>query len=140
MKVLFASDGSDCSDRAARYLVGTLARYAGDLRVTLLHVDLPMMDGVVSALGERRVAELHRENADMALRKARQRLKRARIRFDETHAVGNVAQQISRLAEKGRADLILMGSRGRTPLKSVLLGSVTTRVLAQCKVPVLVVH
>lgn len=140
MKVLFASDGSTCSDRAARYLAGTLRRHDGDLRVTLLHVDAPMLGGVISALGERRVAELHDENSDAALRSARRRLKRAQVPFEERHAVGNPAQHICRTAEKERFDLIAMGSHGRTPLGSALLGSVALRVLAQCKVPVLIVR
>ena len=42
--------------------------------------------------------------------------------------------------EKERFDLIAMGSHGRTPLGSALLGSVALRVLAQCKVPVLIVR
>lgn len=140
MKVLLASDGSECSDRAARYLAGTLRRHADDLCVTLLHVDAPLLGGVVSALGERRAAEIHHENSGAALRAARRRLRRARIALEEKHAVGNAAQQISRLAEKERFDLIVMGSHGRTPLGSTLLGSVTMRVLALCKVPVLVVR
>lgn len=140
MKVLFASDGSDCSDRAARYLAGTLRRHTDDLQVTLLYVDELMLGGVVSALGERRVAEILRENGEAALRLSRRRLKRARIRFDERHVAGNPAQYISRLAEKERFDLIVMGSHGRTLLGGILLGSVTQRVLAQCKVPVLLVR
>lgn len=140
MKVLFASEGSDCPDRAARYLAGTLRRRTDDLCVTLVHVDAPMLGGVVSALGERRVAEIHRENSDAALRPSRGRLKRAKVRFDERHAVGNPAQHIARLAEKERFDLIVMGSHGRTPLGGIVLGSVTQRVLAQCSVPVLIVR
>lgn len=140
MKVLFASDGSDCSDRAARYLAGTLRRNTVDLHVTLLYVDAPMIGGAASALGERRVAEILRENSEVALRPSRRRLKRARIRFDERHAVGNPAPYIARLAEEERFDLIVMGSHGRTPLGGIVLGSVTQRVLAQCSVPVLIVR
>jgi len=33
-----------------------------------------------------------------------------------------------------------MGSHGRSALANVLVGSVTARVLAECEVPVLVVH
>jgi nucleotide-binding universal stress UspA family protein len=140
MKVLFASDGSECSDRAAQYLVKSLRAQAKDLKVTLFYVDVPMLDRVVSGLGEQRVAEIHRENSDDALKAARQRLRRARISFDETHAVGNAAQCICQKAAKEKYDIVLMGSHGRTALKNILLGSVTARVLSQCAIPVLVVH
>jgi nucleotide-binding universal stress UspA family protein len=140
MKVLFASDGSECSGRAAQYLVKSLRAQVKDLKVTLFYVDIPMLDRVAGTLGELRVAEIHRENSDEYLKSARQRLRRARIAFDETYAVGNAAQCISQKAVKGNYDLVLMGSHGRTALKNVLLGSVTARVLSQCAVPVLVVH
>jgi len=140
MKVLFASGGSECSGRAAQYLVKSLRAQVKDLKVTLFYVDIPMLDRVAATLGELRVVEIHRENSDEYLKSARQRLRRARIAFDETYAVGNAAQCISQKAVKGNYDLVLMGSHGRTALKNVLLGSVTARVLSQCAVPVLVVH
>ena len=140
MKVLFASDGSECSDRAVKYLIRSFSKEVRKLRVTLFYVDAPMMSRVVAALGEQRVAEIHRENSDLCLRNARRRLKRAGIDFDESHATGNAAQCIARTAKAGKYDLVLMGSHGRTALKNVLLGSVSARVLAECTVPVLVVH
>jgi nucleotide-binding universal stress UspA family protein len=138
--VLFATDGSECSNRAAHYLVKSLRGDVKDLTVTLFYVDLRMMDRVAAALGEQRVAEIHQENADKNLKDARQRLKRGRIAFDEAYTAGNAPYCISRKAETGKYDLVLMGSHGRSALKSVLLGSVTARVLAECRVPVLVVH
>ncbi|MEO5560162.1 MAG: universal stress protein [Dokdonella sp.] len=140
MKVLFASDGSECSDRAAQYLVKSLRAEVKELEVTLFYVDLPMLDRVASALGEERVAEIHRENSDECLKGLRKRLKRAGIACDEAHTAGNAAYHISQKAAKGKYDLVLMGSHGRSALKNVLLGSVTARVLSECKVPVLVVH
>jgi len=48
-------------------------------------------------------------------------------------------QGILERAESHLSDLIVMGSHGRTALKSALLGSVTQQVLAHCKLPVLIV-
>ena len=140
MKVLFASDGSECSDRAAQYLVKSLRTQVKKLEVTLFYVDEPMLDRVAAALGEHRVAQIHQENADEYLKRTRQRLKRAGIRFEECHTSGNAAARIARKAQDQDFDLVLLGSHGRSALKNVLLGSVTARVLADCKVPVLVVH
>lgn len=140
MKILFASDGSECSDRAARYLASSLRKEVRNLRVTLFYVDQPMMDRVATALGEARVAEIHRENSDACLKGARGRLKRSGIRFEEAHTAGNAAACIAERARKGKYDLVLMGSHGRSALKTVLLGSVTARVLSEGTVPVLVVH
>ena len=84
MRVLFASDGSECSDRAAQYLVKSLRTQVKKLEVTLFYVDEPMLDRVAAALGEHRVAQIHQENADEYLKRTRQRLKRAGIRFEES--------------------------------------------------------
>lgn len=140
MKVLFASDGSDCSHRAAKFLIKSLRLEVRNLKVTLFYVDLPMLDRVASALGEQRVAEIHRENSDEYLRGLRKRLNRAGIDYEEAHATGNAAYRISQKAAKEKYDLVLMGSHGRTALKNALLGSVTARLLSECTVPVLVVH
>lgn len=139
MKVLFASDGSKYSNHAARYLTKTLHAKAKHLDVTLFYVDPPMLKRVNEALGAKRVAQIHAENAAVNLKGDRQFLRRAGVSFDESHAIGNAAQSIARKAEKENYDLVLMGSRGRSALQNVLLGSVTARVLSSCKVPVLVV-
>jgi nucleotide-binding universal stress UspA family protein len=46
--------------------------------------------------------------------------------------------EIVRVAQETHCDLIFMGSHGRSGLGQLLLGSVTTRVLATCQIPVLV--
>lgn len=48
------------------------------------------------------------------------------------------ADAIVACAEGEHCDLIVIGSHGRGAVRQLLLGSVTTRVLALCKVPVLV--
>lgn len=54
-------------------------------------------------------------------------------------AQGQPADTIVRQASRRRADLVVMGSRGLSDLSGFLLGSVSRRVVAQARCPVLVV-
>lgn len=139
MKVLLASDGSDCSDRAAKYVARALRAQVKELSVTLMFVDPPMMARVKRALGESVVERIVREDADFNLKQARRRLQRAGVAFEELVAEGLVADCIATNAKKGKFDLVVMGTHGRGSLGNLLLGSVTTRLLTKCTVPVLVV-
>lgn len=50
----------------------------------------------------------------------------------------NAAQALAGTAEELACDLIFMGSHGRSGLGQLILGSVTSKVLSLCKIPVLV--
>jgi nucleotide-binding universal stress UspA family protein len=54
--------------------------------------------------------------------------------------VGDPGRKIAEIAAKGRFDLVVMGSRGRSPAKSLVLGSAAQRVLARCAVPALIMR
>lgn len=51
----------------------------------------------------------------------------------------NVAHAVGRVAEKHGADLIVMGTRGRSRSAAILLGSVTEETIVDTRVPLLVV-
>jgi nucleotide-binding universal stress UspA family protein len=53
---------------------------------------------------------------------------------------GVPAEVITRLARRSRADLIVIGTHGRTGLSRIFLGSVARRVLELAACPVLSVH
>jgi nucleotide-binding universal stress UspA family protein len=53
---------------------------------------------------------------------------------------GNPAEEILKFAEEVRADLIAMGSHGKTGALRFLMGSVSRKVLDHAKCPVLIVR
>ena len=54
--------------------------------------------------------------------------------------VGPAADTIAALATKGKYDLLMMGSHGHGLLGNLVLGSVTTKGMGKCRVPVLSVR
>jgi nucleotide-binding universal stress UspA family protein len=52
----------------------------------------------------------------------------------------NIAEAINRECRTGKYDLIVMGHRGRSQLKQLMLGSVANGVLVEAKCPTIMVH
>jgi nucleotide-binding universal stress UspA family protein len=138
MKILLCTDGSKNAERATAY-VATLTRAFRQLDVALLYVDIPLTERISTLLESDAVEQMHRANAESAFKSARGRLQRARIHPKELIQNGNVVECISHTARRGKFDLIVIGSRGHSPLVDWMLGSTASEVLAASKVPVLVV-
>lgn len=64
----------------------------------------------------------------------------ADVSVEKVLAHGAAAREILKQVEAGKHDLVVMGSRGRGEVRSLLLGSVSHSVLQTSAVPVLVVH
>jgi nucleotide-binding universal stress UspA family protein len=77
-----------------------------------------------------------REIAD----RAKEELEDAGVDVETEVLQGPPAEAILRVSEGRQADLIVMGTRGRGDLTSLLVGSVSHRVLAHSGVPVMVVR
>ena len=138
MKILLCTDGSKNAVRATA-CVATLSQAFRQLDVALLYVDIPLTERISTLLESDAVEHMHRANAESAFKSVRGRLHRARIRPRELVQSGNVVECITRTARRGKFDLIVIGSRGHSPLVDWMLGSTTSEVLAANKVPVLVV-
>ena len=66
-------------------------------------------------------------------------LQKPSLKISKRLAEGYASEEILKDAEKGHHDLIIMGSRGMGLVSSLLLGSVSSRVVNQAEIPVLIV-
>jgi nucleotide-binding universal stress UspA family protein len=140
MKILIPVDGSKYSRAAVDFVATRATRVGADSEVEVLNVQLEIPVRATRAVGRAAVSSYYTDEADKVLKPARARLKKAGIEPSVRFAVGNPASEIAAAAEKSKADLIVMGSRGRSAVKGLLIGSVTTGVLAQTKVPMLILR
>lgn len=140
MKILLAVDGSAHSRRAVKYVVTHWSSFGSDVALSVIHVDPPLTPHVARALGRQEVENYHADNAKAALRQARVALRRAGIGHAEQRVVGDPGKTIAHVASSGRYDLVVMGSHGHGTFGNLVLGSVVTKVLHGCAVPVLVVR
>jgi nucleotide-binding universal stress UspA family protein len=137
MRVLLATDFSTHAEKA-RDLVAGLALPPGST-VRVVHAIEPMPD--VTAFAPMPLLEL----SDYAERELRSELEtfvnplRAPDRtVERTLPFGRAADVIVAEAEDLRADLIVIGSRGRGGVASMILGSVSAEVIDRAPCPVLV--
>lgn len=85
------------------------------------------------------VADYLRELSDNELKPSREVLGELGIKHDMEIRTGHIAQEIVACADKGKFDLIIIGSKGRGAFADLLLGSVAQRVFALARQPVVVV-
>jgi nucleotide-binding universal stress UspA family protein len=143
MHVLIATDGSSVSIDAARRGTTLLGRPE---KVTLLTVvseipgdDAGGFEGSVYSPEEQQVEwDTEMKEAADELARTAQALTGAEV--IKRVEVGDVPSTICRLAEEVGADVIVVGSHGRSGIKRFFLGSVSEHVVRHAPCPVLVVR
>lgn len=141
-RILFASDFSKASAKAFATAV-TLAK-ANRATVTILHVIVPFVpftseDAIRGDTLEQISIETRRWS-QRQLAKLTAKAKKAGIRAVGLIVEGDPAGQIVRAARSKRADLVVVGTHGRTGLTKFFVGSVAQRVVATAPCPVVVVR
>lgn len=130
-RVLVPTDFSVCSMWALRYAEEMARRFGAE--ILLLHVDQSLAP--YSELAEARQAAVRKEIEELAtLLRDRGVPARGVLRS------GGFAEEILKAAGAEHADLIAMGTHGRTGLAHVLMGSVAESVVRQSSCPVLTVR
>lgn len=140
MKILVPVDGSDTSTRALKHALALAKALGKPGKVLVVAVDDALFPGVERKIGAEAARRHHDENFTRMLAPARKALARSKAEVAFIEVVDAVADGILDTANKRKADLIVMGSRGSGAIKGTLLGSVSMKVLAGAGVPVTIVH
>jgi nucleotide-binding universal stress UspA family protein len=144
-KILLATDGSDGSLDAARFL-GEWIQSQPEAHVTILHVaHVPRSFYITDEYGNKVTPEVPmdvmiRRSAEPIMRKTLSALGLPEERTAVEVQVGEPAEEIVDLARLEGYDVVVMGSRGLSPVKELILGSVSHRVLHTAPCPVLIVR
>jgi nucleotide-binding universal stress UspA family protein len=145
-KVVVPIDGSQDSMRAAEYAVKLAGLHGADLSV----VYVVNVDQYLQSLGLYRISypdpikkkiEEAREEAQKWFTEISKNAeqKKLRIKTDVLDTPLSVVASVVNYADRENADLIVIGTRGRSGLSKMLLGSVASGVVTYSPCPVLVV-
>jgi nucleotide-binding universal stress UspA family protein len=150
-KILVPLDGSEHSFKALDVAIQIAKKFGGKL--TLVHVySMVAVAGVMpepsmatagvpvmTALDVSRLVEAARKVGSRILEDGEQRVKVARVEVNKLLEEGHTVQEIIRVAKEGNFELIVMGARGISHIREMLLGSVSDGVMHHVSCPVLVV-
>ena len=133
--IVVAVDGSPQSSKTIPVAVDLAQKYGSE--VTVVHArEFDRYEGSDVDLGPPIPADTLVESAVESFRsaglEARGEIRRTRP--------GDVPEQIIDVAKSSHADLIVMGTRGMTELKSLVLGGVANKVVHHATCPVLLVR
>ena len=136
------SDFSPASRPAFKRAVELARSLRSQLLIVHVMGPLPIIgEGYITPETVETLLQSQRHLAQRQLRVLVTRAKTAGVRASGLLVeTGMPHEQIVRVARRKRADMIAMGTHGRTGLTRLLLGSVAARVIATAKCPVLTVH
>jgi len=141
--LLVASDFSDHAAHAARAAARIFGRHSGGAKVVLLHVyHLPLL--LEPLLGDIEVVPVDFDEIVQPLTEdlepAAEKLRAAGFEVECRVRQGDPSDVILEVASSARADVIAMGTHGRSGLKHMLLGSTAERVVQHAPCAVLSVR
>ena len=139
MKILLPVDGSELSLKGVRLAVRLLQQgLSGSLVLANVQEPATLSEMVVAPDGEvlKRVSTAAGIDA---LEKAEMLLVEQGVVYEREIATGDPAHTIIDIGERFGCDMIVMGARGVSAMRSALLGSVSNEVLHAAQVPVVIV-
>lgn len=151
-KILVPLDGSEHSLKALNVAIQIAKKF--EAKLTLIHVYsvtirpiimpepttlTPPGVPIMTPLEISKVAEAAREVGNRILGDGEEKAKAEGVQVEKILAEGHVVQEIIRAAKEGNYDLIVIGARGISRVREMLLGSVTDGVIHHVSCPVLVI-
>lgn len=146
-RVVYAWDGSACAERGAQVLTEWGIFAASEIHVMSVadappawRADASMVGAGVAARDYDEAAEPSRRQHEELTQDMTRRLEEAGLQAVPQRRDGDPAEQIVKAADAWGADLVIVGTHGRTGLRRLLMGSVARNVLHHAHCSVLVVR
>lgn len=140
MKILLAVDGSPYTKRMLAWLANHEEWLRDPNHFTVLTVTLPIPPHAASMFPADDLKAYYAGAGEGVFKPIRKFLAKHDVATDYVAKVGHAPEVIAKTADKGKYDLVMMGSHGHGNLMNLVTGSVATKVLAGCKTPVLLVR
>jgi nucleotide-binding universal stress UspA family protein len=131
MRIVVGVDGSSCSTSSLQ----ALAHFTPPEELTLVHAlhlpdfNYPMITPDLRAEAQEEVKAQLRQEGEAILDEARRHLPADFFHVQRIHQTGHPVDVIVETARSARSNLIMVGARGLGPVKELILGSVSHRVL-----------
>ena len=140
MKVLLAVDGSAYTQKMLAYLTSHQEMLGTGHEYTIITVQPLLPPRARAALGKEVVEQYYDEESAKILQPVLEFLKGRGVEAQSIAKVGPIADTIIHAAQDGKFDLIAMGTHGHGALGRLVMGSVSSQVLAGCTIPVLLIR
>jgi nucleotide-binding universal stress UspA family protein len=139
-EIMVPVDGSDSAVRAARFALEMAAAMGASVRLFYVmpaaSVELVGMAG----MGRADIEQLGKSSGERVFKRIREELGVGPgEKLEEAVALGEPAEEILAYAAQHPASLVVMGRRGLSRMQSLMLGSVSDKVLRHARCPVTVV-
>ena len=140
-KILWATDGSIEAEEALKYAVLLAKEYSAE--IVGIYISSTKIKNLYSNLYFLRknlfnnLAKSDKVNLEARFNSIKSKLRSQGLDFTGNILRGEASTRIINFAQKEKADLIVMGTRGHGLLDKMLIGSTTLKVLRKSKIPVL---
>ena len=132
--IVVGLDGSDGAKHVIPFAVELARR--DDAKIVIAHIEEDVVGkggGPIHATENEIQAEIDRQAEELSSQGIETRVEKSTV------FLGGPAPVIVKIADQADADLVVVGTRGQSPVVGVILGSVTQRLLHLAHQPVLVV-
>jgi len=141
-RILYATDYSKASGRALDEAVNLARQNRAELLVVHVMEPIPYAAGEEFGGAELylRLEDATKRESQTTMDKLIRRLRRSKVKAKSLLLRGSAYDQIVKTAKSKRADMVVIGTHGRTGLSKLFMGSVAAKVVSAATCPVVTVR
>jgi nucleotide-binding universal stress UspA family protein len=140
MKLLVAADGSPTTKRMLAYLAAHDEWMGAHHDYTVLTAVPAVPPRAASVLDKTTLKAYYDDEAEKVFKPIRAFFSKQGLKAQFVCKVGSPGEVVPEFANKGKFDLIVLGSHGHGSFTNLVMGSVATKVLAHCDTPALLIR